>query len=158
MKLSDEGCLCIRSPHAETDEWVETADRCRMLSDRTFVLEGRADRVVKVEEKRISLPEIEQHVQALKWISEAAVLPLEQQARQILCAVITLSDKGRRKMEELGRGRFGILLRTELRRCVEPVGIPRRYRVVDQIPINPQGKHSLREMKMMFDDTAAENE
>jgi len=153
MKKNAAGCLCLRSPFVPGDDWEETADRCRPLSERTFLLEGRADRIVKIEEKRISLPEVEHHVAALEWITDAVVIPLEQKGRQILCAVITLSKAGHRKIDDVGRGCFWILLRTELRRSVEPVGIPRRYRVVDHIPVNPQGKHSLVELKALFGNT-----
>jgi acyl-coenzyme A synthetase/AMP-(fatty) acid ligase len=154
MKLSDDECLSIRSPHSGTDGWLETADRCRMLSDRTFVLKGRADRVVKVEEKRISLPEIEQRLQAMEWIGEVVVFPFEQNGRQMLCSVITLTVEGQSKVEELGNGRFWILLRTELRRSIEPVGIPRRYRIVEQIPVNPQGKNDVLEMIKLFEEAS----
>ncbi len=152
MKCNTAGNLCLRSPFIPGDEWMETADRCRPLSERTFLLEGRSDRIVKIEEKRISLTEVEHHVQALKWISEAVAVSLEQSNRQAVCAIIVLSEAGHQKIKELGRGRFWILLRTELRRSVDPVGIPRRYRVVDHIPLNPQGKHSLAELKRLFLD------
>lgn len=153
MKLNADRCLCIRSAFTGIEGWYETADRCRILSDRTFVLEGRADRVVKVEEKRISLPEIENHLQALEWIGESVALPLEQDGRQTVGAVITLTDAGKNKIAETGRGRFWIQLRKELRRSIEPVAIPRRYRVVEHIPLNPQGKHSLPEMQEFFKES-----
>ena len=41
MKLNPAGCLCLRSPFLDMDDWVETSDRCRLLSDRTFMLAGR---------------------------------------------------------------------------------------------------------------------
>ncbi|MDA7618198.1 AMP-fatty acid ligase [Verrucomicrobia bacterium] len=150
MKLNDDGCLCIKSPFTHPGNWYITADRCRMLSARTFALQGRADRVIKLEEKRISLPEIELHLQALEWISEAVVFPGELNNRCLLCAVITLTHAGQNKFDEIGPGRFWIMLRTALSSSIEPVGIPRRYRVVEQIPVDPQGKYSLRQMEKMF--------
>ncbi|MBT5926927.1 MAG: acyl-CoA synthetase [Verrucomicrobia bacterium] len=154
MKLNEDGCLCIKSPFAHPGNWHTTADRCLMLSDRTFVLQGRADRVIKVEEKRISLPEIELHLQALEWIGEAVVFPGELNNRRMLGAVITLTHAGQNKFNEMGPGRFWIMLRNELRNSVEPVGIPRRYRVVEQIPMDPQGKYSLTKMEKMFMENA----
>ena len=152
MKLNDDGCLCIKSPFTHQGNWHITADRVRMVSDRTFALQGRADRVIKVEEKRISLPEVELHLQALEWIGEAVVFPRELNNRRMLCAVITLTHVGQNKFNEIGPGRFWIMLRTALRNSVEPVGIPRRYRVVEQISVDPQGKYSRTKMEKMFEE------
>jgi acyl-coenzyme A synthetase/AMP-(fatty) acid ligase len=90
----------------------------------------------------------------MEWIGEVVVFPFEQNGRQMLCSVITLTVEGQSKVEELGNGRFWILLRTELRRSIEPVGIPRRYRIVEQIPVNPQGKNDVLEMIKLFEEAS----
>jgi len=152
MMLNAEGCLRLLSPFIDTNNWYQTSDQCACLSERTFMLKGRADRIVKIEEKRISLTEVERRLCELDWIEEAAVLPLEETNRLILAAVITLSENGKKTIDELGKGKFWLTLRQALRQSVEPVGVPRRYRTVDEIPLNSQGKRLVRDLEQLFID------
>lgn len=152
MMLNAEGCLRLLSPFIDPNNWYQTSDQCACLSERTFMLKGRADRIVKIEEKRISLTEVERRLYELDWIEEAAVLPLEETNRLILAAVITLSENGKKTIDELGKGKFWLTLRQALRQSVEPVGVPRRYRTVDEIPLNSQGKRLVRDLEQLFID------
>ncbi|PSV49310.1 AMP-binding protein [Photobacterium indicum] len=152
MMLNAEGCLRLLSPFIDPNNWYQTSDQCACLSERTFMLKGRADRIVKIEEKRISLTEVERRLCELDWIEEAAVLPLEETNRLILAAVITLSENGKKTIDELGKGKFWLTLRQALRQSVEPVGVPRRYRTVDEIPLNSQGKRLVRDLEQLFID------
>lgn len=150
MALNAEGCLRLRSPFVDPQSWYQTSDQCELLADDQFILKGRADRVVKIEEKRISLTEVERRLCQLEWIEEAAVFPLQETNRLILAAVITLSEQGHATLSEMGKGKFWLTLRQELRLWLEPVGIPRRYRVVDEIPLNTQGKRLIRDLELLF--------
>ncbi|CAG21988.1 hypothetical acyl-coenzyme A synthetase [Photobacterium profundum SS9] len=152
MMLNAEGCLRLLSPFIDPKNWYQTSDQCACLSERTFMLKGRADRIVKIEEKRISLTEVERRLCDLDWIEEAAVLPLEETNRLILAAVITLSENGKKTIDDLGKGKFWLTLRQALRQSVEPVGVPRRYRAVDEIPLNSQGKRLVRDLEQLFID------
>lgn len=152
MVLNAEGCLRLLSPFIDPNNWYQTSDQCACLSERTFMLKGRADRIVKIEEKRISLTEVERRLCELDWIEEAAVLPLEETNRLILAAVITLSENGKKTIDDLGKGKFWLALRQALRQSVEPVGVPRRYRTVDEIPLNSQGKRLVRDLEQLFID------
>lgn len=154
MTLSPQHCLQIRSPFIEPTRWYQTDDLCVLCGERQFLLKGRADRVVKIEEKRVSLVEVEQRLSQLCWVEEAAVLPLQQGERLSLGAVITLTAQGQRQLAESGKGPFGLQLRRALRDWVVPVGIPRRFRVVEDIPVNRQGKRLVNTLVQLFDDTA----
>ena len=68
-ELNQEGCLKLQSPNIAIDpdannSWYQTADACRFHSATQFELLGRTDRIVKIEEKRISLVEVEQRLEA----------------------------------------------------------------------------------------------
>jgi acyl-coenzyme A synthetase/AMP-(fatty) acid ligase len=152
MMLNAEGCLRLLSPFIDPNNWYQTSDQCACLYERTFMLKGRADRIVKIEEKRISLTEVERRLCELDWIEEAAVLPLEETNRLILAAVITLTANGKAAIDGLGKGKFWLTLRQALRQSVEPVGVPRRYRTVDEIPLNSQGKRLVRDLEQLFID------
>ncbi|MCU8495017.1 AMP-fatty acid ligase, partial [Vibrio vulnificus] len=54
------------------------------------------------------------------------------------------------KLNELGKGKFWLLLRGELRQWLEPIAIPRRYRVVSEIPLNSQGKRLTNQIEQLF--------
>ncbi|PSU35787.1 AMP-binding protein [Photobacterium lutimaris] len=152
IALNVDGCLRLRSPYIESEDWYHTSDLCQCLGENHFIVKGRSDRVVKVEEKRISLAEVERHLCHLEWVEEAVVLPLADTKRLVIATVITLNQEGQQKLAQLGRGPFWLAVRQGLRQWVEPVGIPRRFRVVDEIPQNSQGKHQVNELKQLFDE------
>ncbi|WP_333913797.1 AMP-binding protein [Vibrio coralliirubri] len=138
--LNSENCIKLLSPYIDKNNWYQTADECEMVSDNQFVLKGRTDRVIKIEEKRVSLVEVEKRLEQLPWISECVVIPFEEPERLILASVLVLSDEGQATLATMSRGKFWLMLRSELRKWLEPIAIPRKYRMVDEIPLNSQGK------------------
>ncbi|MEZ8126702.1 AMP-binding protein [Vibrio splendidus] len=138
--LNSENCIKLLSPYIDKNNWYQTADECEMVSSNQFILKGRTDRVIKIEEKRVSLVEVEKRLEQLPWISECVVIPFEEPERLILASVLVLSDQGQAKLTTMSKGKFWLMLRSELRKWLEPIAIPRKYRVVDEIPLNSQGK------------------
>ncbi|MFA0002582.1 AMP-binding protein [Vibrio splendidus] len=138
--LNSENCIKLLSPYIDKNNWYQTADECEMVSSNQFILKGRTDRVIKIEEKRVSLVEVEKRLEQLPWISECVVIPFEEPERLILASVLVLSDQGQAKLTNMSKGKFWLMLRSELRKWLEPIAIPRKYRVVDEIPLNSQGK------------------
>jgi len=149
-RLAQDDCLSLRSPWLDENSWYQSSDQCELLENNQFVLKGRVDRIVKIEEKRISLIEVEQRLNQLEWIDESVVLLLDDIHRLTLGALITLSDQGKKNMKRIGKGRFWIELRQALRLWLEPVGIPRHFRVVSEIPVNTQGKLLYNEIAALF--------
>ncbi|WP_324012698.1 AMP-binding protein [Aeromonas hydrophila] len=150
VRVGPEQGLLLRSPFLPTAEWLACADRIA-LHEGGFELLGRQDRVVKLEEKRVSLDEVEARLQGLAEVEAAAVLPLQQGQRQILGAVLVLSELGAARWAELGPGRFLLALRQQLRPWLEPVALPRSVRRVEQMPVNAQGKRPWPQLKELFD-------
>ncbi|WP_257981342.1 AMP-binding protein, partial [Aeromonas salmonicida] len=146
----DQGLL-LRSPFLAEGDWLACADRI-LMKGAGFELLGRQDRVIKLEEKRISLDEVEARLQALPEVELAAVLPLQQGQRQILGAVLVLSEVGVARWAELGQGRFLLALRQQLRPWLEPVALPRSLRRVESMPVNAQGKRPWPQLKELFDE------
>ncbi|PTO83326.1 AMP-fatty acid ligase [Vibrio splendidus] len=138
--LNSENCIKLLSPYIDKNNWYQTADECEMVSSNQFILKGRTDRVIKIEEKRVSLVEVEKRLEQLPWISECVVIPFEEPERLILASVLVLSEEGQAKLATMSKGKFWLMLRSELRKWLEPISIPRKYRVVDEIPLNSQGK------------------
>ncbi|NOJ10631.1 AMP-binding protein [Vibrio splendidus] len=138
--LNSENCIKLLSPYIDNNNWYQTADECEMVSKNQFILKGRTDRVIKIEEKRVSLVEVEKRLEQLPWISECVVIPFEEPERLILASVLVLSEDGQATLTTMSKGKFWLMLRSELRKWLEPIAIPRKYRIVDEIPLNSQGK------------------
>lgn len=142
-----DGALRIQSFRAGPDP-VRLEDAGESLADGRFRLLGRLDRIVKLEEKRVSLPEIEAELEAHPWISRAAVTLLED-PRASLGAVVVLA-KGVPLLSPQERRKLGWTFRRHLALRLEPVAIPKRWRFVDELPYNERGKLTPRSLAFLF--------
>ncbi|WP_282358391.1 acyl-CoA synthetase family protein [Pseudomonas sp. PS01303] len=139
LSQDSEGALLIASPYLPAGHVEHTADAARIAADGRFELLGRLDRIVKLEEKRISLPMLEQALVAHDWVAEAR-LGVVQENRASLGALLVLSDSGLFALREHGRRSLTETLRQHLRQHCEALALPRRWRLVRQLPLNSQGK------------------
>lgn len=150
LNLDAEGVLNVGSPFAG-GETQKMGDRAEILSDGRFRLLARADRVVKIEGKRVSLGRVEAALAALPDIAEAAALPLGGEGAETLGAAIVLAAGGREELARLGAFRFTRQLRRRLSDGLEPAERPKRWRFVEAIPVNSQGKRVLADLQKLFD-------
>jgi acyl-CoA synthetase (AMP-forming)/AMP-acid ligase II/3-hydroxymyristoyl/3-hydroxydecanoyl-(acyl carrier protein) dehydratase len=149
-----KGVLEVRSPHLFDQNWFRTADRATFVGDNRFLITGRVDRIVKLEEKRISLTAIECQLMASSMVSDARVLVVEGN-RPRIAAFVVPSVIGRGKLAEIGKLAFNRLLRDRLSQSIEPAGIPRVWRYIDSLPMNLQGKTTHAELIALFDSESA---
>lgn len=138
----ENNLLEVRSPHLASNAWMRLADRVQASVDGRFLLMGRSDRIVKIEEKRISLAAIEALLLASELVTELSVVVCDAgpDQRQRLAAIIVLSELGKRFLIANGKIALNLRLRSLLIGFVEPVALPRRWRYVEQMPFNAQGK------------------
>jgi acyl-coenzyme A synthetase/AMP-(fatty) acid ligase len=141
VKLSqdDDGALRIESPYLPAGHVEQTADAARFAEDGRFELLGRLDRIVKLEEKRISLPLLEQALTTHEWVSEAR-FGVVRENRASLGALVVLSASGVHALRNQGRRALTNALRQHLVPHCEALALPRRWRLLTQLPLNPQGK------------------
>ncbi|KQW37349.1 MULTISPECIES: AMP-binding protein [Pseudomonas] len=139
LSQDSDGALLIASPYLPTGHVEHTADAARIAEDGRFELLGRLDRIVKLEEKRISLPMLEQALVAHDWVSEAR-LGVVQENRASLGALLVLSDAGLLALRNQGRRAVTEGLRRHLSEHCETLALPRRWRWLRQLPLNAQGK------------------
>jgi acyl-CoA synthetase (AMP-forming)/AMP-acid ligase II/3-hydroxymyristoyl/3-hydroxydecanoyl-(acyl carrier protein) dehydratase len=141
MKIarSDSGALSLSSPFLGSSDCQQRDDAIALLADGRFRLLGRLDRIVKIEEKRLSLPEMESRINQQAWVVASAVVPLGGR-RQSLGAVLVLNAEGRQVLEEQGRRTVAQALRQHLSAHFEAVLLPRRWRFPDRLPVNDLGK------------------
>jgi acyl-coenzyme A synthetase/AMP-(fatty) acid ligase/3-hydroxymyristoyl/3-hydroxydecanoyl-(acyl carrier protein) dehydratase len=139
LNQDSDGALLISSPYLPNGHVEHTADAARIAADGRFELLGRLDRIVKLEEKRISLPMLEQALVTHEWVAEAR-LGVVQENRASLGALLVLSDSGLFALREHGRRSLTETLRQHLRQHCEALALPRRWRLLRQLPLNSQGK------------------
>ena len=136
LRLDDEGALCVRSPYLPGDAWLTMGDGADLLEDGRFRLKGRLDRVVKIEGKRVSLPELEHALRQHPWVADAAVVPLTG-SKEALGAVVVLKEASRL---DAGREPLVGALREFLLERFERVLVPRQWRFPERLPADERGK------------------
>jgi acyl-coenzyme A synthetase/AMP-(fatty) acid ligase/3-hydroxymyristoyl/3-hydroxydecanoyl-(acyl carrier protein) dehydratase len=130
--------LSVCSPHLPNlQTWHPTQDRVQLQIDGGFSLIGRADQVVKIEEKRVSITAIEKWLLACPEVSDASVVVLPKNAG--LGVVVVPSHEGQVFLKQ-DKKRLNEHLRAQLLQGVERVALPRRFRYVAALPTNAQGK------------------
>ncbi|PNG32844.1 MULTISPECIES: ApeI family dehydratase [Pseudomonas] len=139
LSQDSDGALLIASPYLPPGHVEHTADAARIAADGRFELLGRLDRIVKLEEKRISLPMLEQALEQHDWVAEARLGVIEDN-RAYLGALLVLSESGLHALRNQGRRHLTQALRQHLAGHCEALALPRRWRLLRQMPLNNQGK------------------
>jgi acyl-CoA synthetase (AMP-forming)/AMP-acid ligase II/3-hydroxymyristoyl/3-hydroxydecanoyl-(acyl carrier protein) dehydratase len=150
---SGDSVLQVRSAHLSDDDWFRMADRVMDADGERFLLQGRIDRIVKIEEKRVSLDVIEKHLVASPLVAEVRVLAFGDRRQRIAAFVVPSAD-GHSVLVDSGKLAFSRLLRDALVDFVERVALPRRWRFLDALPVNAQGKTTHAELLALLDDSA----
>jgi acyl-coenzyme A synthetase/AMP-(fatty) acid ligase len=135
-----DGALLLQSPYlAQAINWQRCDDKVELISASEFRLLHRLDRIVKIEEKRVSLVHVEQLLLAHPYV-EAIALAVIEQPRVMLGAAICLTAQGMQALEENGKLSINNLLKKQLLSQLERVTLPRRWRYLQSLPFNSQGK------------------
>lgn len=146
-----EGYLQVKSAHLADDGWLMMADEVELFESEQFRLLGRLDRIVKVEEKRVSLPELEAVLLKSALVDEVRAILLSTSSRQQIGVAAVLSEAGRSYLDEDGRQLLIKQLKDELAPWFEMVALPRQWRFVAALPINTQGKVQQKEVEALFE-------
>jgi len=147
--LNEEGCLVIRSPYIKDPAGFTTGDLARILPDGRFLLEGRADSIVKIEQKRISLAEVEERLLRSGLVSDACVVAMNDR-RQYLAAALVLNGAGQEQFRDSEKHEINRWFRDYLSDFLESVALPRKWRYVRALPIDAQGKKKKEEVQALF--------
>ncbi|HWA44269.1 MAG TPA: AMP-binding protein [Hypericibacter adhaerens] len=148
LRCDEEGRLNLLSPYAGP-EWIATADLIAPVPGG-FRWLGRADRIVKIEGRRVSLNGVERALSVLPWVAAAAVVLLPGNPGR-LGAVILPSETGKERLAALGKFRFGRLLRASLAETLEPASAPRHWRFVEALPSAELGKRRESDLLKLFE-------
>lgn len=150
VRDDDHGHLWLRSPYLPlSDSWERQADRIA-LESAGFRLLGRADRIIKVGGKRLSLTGMDRALLAYPEVLQARTLAMPRHDTR-LGAIVQLGAE-HLPMDHASRRKMIALLRTRLLDAYEPTVIPRYWRFVEVWPANSQGKLSAEHMARLFRD------
>ncbi len=142
----------VSSPLLSEQTDLALSDELSFIDERHFNLVGRLSRLVKLEEKRISLDEIEQRILGLNGIQEVAVFTVALQGRERIVALIVTSPELKQQWlhQKLLTERQW---RKELGNSLDDIALPRYWRIVDRIPCNAMNKREYSRLKELFFET-----
>lgn len=149
--LGDDGCLRIVSPYIKEPAGFATADLAEMFDDGTFILKGRSDSIVKIEEKRISLTEVESRLMQTGLVADVKVVALQNDVRQYLAAAVVLNEEGKNKFADTEKYLVNRYFHDFLMQYFENVVLPKKWRFVDALPVDAQGKKHKIEIEALFE-------
>lgn len=138
VSLTESGQLRIQSPYFD-EAHLDLGDRAERHG-AGFRLLGRVDDIVKIEEKRISLSEINSKILISGWVQESLTTALDISGRQQLVCLAVLNEKGRAFLESQGHRAICSEINVTLKPHFESVVLPKKYRFVDRLPYNEQSK------------------
>lgn len=145
INKTNDGLINIKSPLI-SEESMTLQDKIE-LHEKGFSIIGRSDKIIKIEEKRISLNEIAQRIERIIPESQVFITPLIQGKRVILGAIIVTQNY--QEMSKTGPK----IIRNALKEQVESVAIPRKWHFISHIPMNQQGKITQQSLKALFDES-----
>ena len=143
--------LWVRSGCTWQGDWMPSGDLARYAEDGRFALQGRADDVLKFEDKRVSLSEMRGQLLLHPLVAEARLLLLPGR-RQQLAAVVVLKPEGRTTLVSKGKRALQEELRAALRERYEPLLIPRKWRFPEALPDNAMGKTEQARLLALFEE------
>lgn len=153
LRDEESGVLRVRSPFvsvAGEAGGFSTGDRVALREGGRFSLQGRADQVVKVGEKRLDLDEMTERLRSHAAVDDLALVTLERDGESRVAAVVVPSAVGAALIEKEGASLCRRALRAQLADSFDPVLHPRFWRFVSELPASTQGKVSRRALRSLF--------
>lgn len=145
-RRADDGCLVVTSPFVTPQGGSDEANGCWAMGDKIelesdgFRLLGRSDRIAKIGENSIALPEMESHLAEHIHVEIAAVGTYTGRSGPRIAALVVLSAEGRLALAQLGRRALQKVLAEHLQGHWERIALPRRWRFRDVLPMDARGK------------------
>ena len=162
------GRIALKARHLADRGWTVGDDNIRLEIDATgpfFTLLGRADRIAKIEGKRVALAEVESLLLADGQFEAVKVLavqrgeelfhtpgiPAAPAQRDELAVVLVPKAEVKDELLRYGKNKTLARIRAQLLKTLSPVLVPKRWRFVDRLPANAQGKTTRTALAALFD-------
>ena len=85
------------------------------------------------------------------WVTDAAAVALDDRARQYIGVVLQLNDAGHSELQDLGRKDVNDKIKQWLRKKMDPIAVPKKFRYENEIPVDAQGKRQQATIRKLFD-------
>lgn len=144
-------CLQIKSPYFEHQDWYNTEDRIKLHAEGRFDLLGRIDRIVKIEEKRVSLDHVQHCLKNLPFVEDAYCFDWQSKRGLQVVALIVLTAKAKAALKQSKNLVFNRKITHALSNDLEAIALPKKFRYLAALPYNPSGKLSRIEMERFFE-------
>ena len=133
--------ITVKSEYFDEPEIV-LDDELEFFNDG-FKVQGRKDRIVKIQEKRISLDAVENILNSNELIEKSYCLKLNDK----LCAAVVLNEKGRQILEKNGKLE---LVKTIKSNMAGAAARCKKWRFLFELPVNERGKINGKRVKEIF--------
>ena len=137
-----DGALWAQSPWATR---VQTADLIEPQAGG-FLLLGRKDRIIKLEDKRVSLTQLEHSLLQHKWLADAHCALHHRR----VAAWAALNEAGIAALREQGRAAVADALKRHLAATQDKTALPRYWRFAAALPRNAQAKIAAADFQAAF--------
>lgn len=142
--------LSVRSPYLRNaTQWFKSNDSAKRVNDNQFILAGRVDRIIKLEGKRLSLDEMEAQLKQHPLVNDAHIVALDQNRIRLGAIVCIHTPPSENDMAE--RRALTKQLKAHLLTHFERPTLPKKWRYMNSLPKNSQGKLSHQEMNELFE-------
>lgn len=154
--LAENKCLNVKSNYILEPEGFTTGDLAEIYEDGSFILRGRADYVVKVEDKKISLADVEKSLMSTRLLQDVCVVPMEGKS-QYLAAALVLNSMGVRQFENLPKEKVNAYFKDFVSKDSEELVPPQKWVYLEDLPQDTQGKIKRLDVQALFDLTENPN-
>jgi acyl-coenzyme A synthetase/AMP-(fatty) acid ligase len=143
VDAGDGELMLLESPllSADLPQPYIGGDRVKPLPDGRFEHLGRADGVLKIGSTRVSVAELAARLAEIDGVNDAAVLPVEVGGARGVETWAAL----------VAPGLDAKTIRKALRKWLAPVVIPRRFRFVETLPRQDNGKLRREDLLALFE-------
>jgi acyl-coenzyme A synthetase/AMP-(fatty) acid ligase/uncharacterized membrane protein len=149
ITLTENQCLNVKSSLILDEDGFTTGDLAEFTTDGKFILKGRADSIVKIEEKRISLTEVEMRLKESGLVKESCAVALTHY-RQFLAVALVLNEIGQEKFKNSSKLEMNQYFHHYLSNFIEATVLPKKWRFIEELPVNSEGKLKREDVEKLF--------
>ena len=139
--------LIVRSPYSFRRKYVMGDAVVILQGGREFRLFGRVDRLVKINEERVNLAEMEERVRGIGF-RDCALVVLDGERGPVIGALLVAGENT--------RGKTPLELRAMMLPIFPKGTVPKRFRYAQELPRNAQGKVVAAEVRARLESALIE--
>ncbi len=149
LSQDEQGNTWLKSAYLPSEQQYKLDDRVELSGQKKFRLLGRKDRIVKLEEKRLSLQQLEDSLNHTAYVEESHTL-LVAGKRDRIAAVLVLTQQGIDLLQKQGRYELIKQIRRQLMQTFDTVVLPKKWLFVPALPLNSQAKIDVQLLQALF--------